>query len=232
MKPESRPSIPIPPEQRWFDVRVRYLPALVFVAALGAAALLWKGDVGAPALIGQAEPVMADVSCHKTGVLSELTVSRFQRIKMGDPIGQVTLVNPRIFTASLAVIQSGIEMLRVTMTPVTARQRAAMEYDRYRLDWLKERTQLATARAELQYAQSEYRRMETLFKEKIVAERIYEQAKEQRDRRQDEVAELSKLLSECETHLADLPPTNTLEPRKSPPTRWTPRLRCRKPSCA
>jgi len=211
MKPESRPSIPIPLDQRWFDVRVRYLPALVFVAAVGAAALLWKGDVGAPALIGQAEPVVSDVSCHKTGVLSELTVSRFQRIKMGDPIGQVSLVDPRILTASLAVIQSEIEMLRVTMTPITARQRTAMDYDRYRLDWLKERTQLATARAELQYAQSEYRRMETLFKEKIVAERTYEQAKEQRDRRQDEVDELSKLLSECETHLADLQPTNTLE---------------------
>ena len=75
-------------------------------------------------------------------------------------------------------------MLRVTIRRSPPGSGPRWNTIKHRLDWLKERTQLATARAELQYAQSEYRRMETLFKEKIVAERIYEQAKEQRDRRQ------------------------------------------------
>ena len=213
MKPELPAPIPIPAEQRWFDARVRFLPVLVFVGALVGALMLWKGGVGAPALIGQAEPVVADVSCHKTGVLSELTVSRFQQIKMGDPIGRVNIVDPRVLTNSLAVIQAEIEELRVTMTPITARQRTAMEYDRFRLDWLKERAQLASARAELQYAQSNYWRMETLFKEKppIVSERTYEQAREQRDRRQEEVNELSKLVAECEVQFQELQLTNTVD---------------------
>ncbi len=202
--------IPIPPEQRWFDVRVRFLPALVFAGALGAAAMLWNGGVGVPAMIGQAEPVVADVSCHKTGVLSELAVSRFQQVRMGDPIGRVNIVNPQVFTASLAVIQSEIEMLRVTMRPIADRQRTAMEYDRYRLDWMRERAQLAAARAELQYAEGEYRRMEALFKEKIVAERTYEQARKQRDRRQEEVNELSRLVSEGEASFQALQLTNTV----------------------
>jgi multidrug resistance efflux pump len=205
--------IPVPPEQRWFDVRVRFLPALVFAGALVCAAMLWRGDVGAPALIGQAEPVVSDVSCHKTGVLSELSVSRFQRVKTGDRIGQVMVVDPQVFTNSLAVIQAEIEMLRATLSPITARQRTAMEYDKYRLNWLEQRTQLAAARAELQYAEGEFRRMEALFKDKppIVSERQYDQAKEQRDRRQDQVNELTKAVSECETQFQELQLTNTMD---------------------
>jgi multidrug resistance efflux pump len=211
MKPEVPAPIPIPLEQRWFDARVRFLPALMFAGALVGAVMLWKGDVGAPALIGQAEPVLADVSCQKTGVISDLIVTRFQRVKMGDPIGRVNVVDPPVLTASLAVIQSEIEMLRATMMPITQRQRTAMEYDKYRLEWLKERAQLASAQFELLYAESEYRRMETMFKDKIVSERTYEQAREQRDRRQGEVNELSKLVAECETDFAELQLTNTVD---------------------
>ena len=192
------PPIPVPPDERWFDLRVRFLPALVFIAALGCAAMLWRADVlGAPVSIGQAEPVISDVSCHKTGVLSELDVVRFQRVKTGDRIGQVMIVDAQVMTNSIAVIRAEIEMLRATVAPTSARQRIALEYDKYRLDWLKERTDLASARAELQYAEGEFRRMESLFKEKppIVSERQYEQAKEQRDRRLEQVNELSKAVT-------------------------------------
>jgi multidrug resistance efflux pump len=205
--------IPVPAGQRWFDVRVRFLPVLIFAGALGCAAMLWRGDVGAPALIGQAEPVVSDVSCHKTGVLTELNVTRFQRVKTGDRIALVMIVDPQVMTNSLAVIRAEIDMLRATLMPITQRQRTAMEYDKYRLDWLEQRTQLATARAELQYAEGEFRRMESLFKEKppIVSERQYDQAKEQRDRRQEQVNELSKVVSECETQFQELQLTNTMD---------------------
>ena len=212
MTPDVPAPIPIPAEQRWFDVRVRFLPVMLFAGALGAAAMLWKGGgVGAPALIGQAEPVVANVSCHKTGVLTELAVGRFQRIKAGDPIAQVMIVDPPVLTASLALIRAEIESLRASMTPITQRQRTAMEYDKYRLDWLKERAQLASARDDLRYAEGEYRRMELMFKEKIVSERMYDQARELRDRRQDEVNELSKLVAECETQFEQLQLTNTMD---------------------
>ncbi len=207
------PPIPVPPDERWFDIRVRYLPVLVFVGALGCAAMLWRADVGAPVSIGQAEPVVSDVSCHKTGVLSELDVVRFQRVKTGDRIGQVMIVDAQVMTNSIAVIRAEIEMLRATVAPTSARQRIALEYDKYRLDWLKERTDLASARAELQYAEGEFRRMESLFKEKppIVSERQYEQAKEQRDRRLDQVNELTKAVTECEAQFKELQLTNTMD---------------------
>lgn len=162
-------------------------------------------------MVGQAKPIIANVSSHKTGVLTELNVNRFQRVKLGDPIGTVMLADPRIVAASLEVIRSEIELLRVDLKPIADRQRAALDYDQLRLNGLRQRTQLAGARADLQYAQSNYVRMDTLFREKIVAESVFEQARAARDKLQNEVAELSKLVSECETHLQELQLTNAVE---------------------
>jgi len=207
------PPIPVPARERWFDFRARLLPALVFAGAAACAALLWMHEAGAPALIGQAEPIVSDVSCHKTGVLTELCVNRFQRVKIGDRIGQVIIVDPPVFSNSLAVIRAEIDMLRATMAPITARQRTAMEYDKYRLNWLEQRVQLVNAQAELAYAEGEYRRMEALFNEKppIVSERQFDLAREQRDRRRDQVGELTKLVAECETQFRELQLTNSMD---------------------
>ena len=211
MKPDAPARIPVPLPQRWHEARIRVLPVLVFAGVLAAAAMLWKNHIAAPGMVGQAEPVLANVSCYKPGVLSELSVNRFQRVKLGDPIGRVMITDPKILLASLAVFQSEIAMLQATMSPIADRQRVAMNYDQLRLNWLRQRAQLAAARAGLQYADSEYRRMETLFKDKIVAERSYEQARAARDKLQDEVNELTKLVAECETHFQELQVTNAAE---------------------
>src|SRR5437588_9566490 len=115
--PSSSP-IPMPMRQRWQEVRLRVIPLLVFAGAVGAVAVLWTGHIAGPAIVGQAEPILANVSCYKPGVLAELTVTRFQRVKAGDPVGHVMVTDPKILASSLAVIQSEIEMLRVNLKPI------------------------------------------------------------------------------------------------------------------
>jgi len=209
MSVKSPAPIPIPFRQRWHDIRLRVLPGVVLVVALITLVLLWKDHVAPPTLVGQAEPVLANVSCYKPGVLAELTASRFQKVKAGDPVGLVMVTDPKILASSLAVIQAEIEMLRADMSPVVAQQRNAMDYDQLRLDWMKQRALLATARVNLQLAETEYRRMDQLFKEKIVAQRVFEQAQAARDRLQTEVAELTRLVGEGEQHLQLLQLTNS-----------------------
>ena len=211
MRPDPSSSIPIPFEQRWRDARQRVLPILVFGATLGMIALLWKGHVAAPTLVGQAEPVVANVSSHKPGVLAELTVGRFQRVKAGDPVGQVIITDPKILASSLAVIQAEIELLRADMKPITDQQRTAMDYDQLRLDWMKQRAQLAGARVNLQLAEGEFRRMEELFKDKIVAQRVFDQAKAAQDRLRQEVEGLTQLVAEGERNFEALHLTNSLD---------------------
>jgi multidrug resistance efflux pump len=203
--------IPITLANRWLWLRVHVIPVLLFGAVIGVLAILWKDHVAAPTMVGQAEPVLASASCPKAGVLTNLLVSRFQKVKAGDPIATVLVVDPRVLAASLAVIQSEIELLRISMQPVVNRQRMALDYDQLRLDWMRQRARLGEARVNLQLAEAEYRRMGELFKDKIVSERVYEQAKAARDRFQGEADDLSKLVSQGESGLQDLQLTNALD---------------------
>src|SRR4051812_13115632 len=154
-------------------MRLRVIPVLVFVGAVGAVVALWKDYVAAPTMAGQAEAVQARVSCYKPGLLAELDVTRFRKVKAGDPIGRVLVTDPKILAASLAVIQADIEMLRVNMKPILSQQGAAMSYDHLRLIFMKERATLASYQASLQLAEAEYRRMAELHQDKIVSDRVY-----------------------------------------------------------
>jgi HlyD family secretion protein len=209
MTTETLVPIPIPTQQRWREVRQRVLPWVVFVCAIAGIALLWKDHTASRVILGQAEPVLSNVSSYKPGVLAELNVSRFQRVKQGDLIGKVMVTEPRILASSLAVIQAEIESLRANMKPVAVQQHNAMDYDQLRLDWMKERTQLASARVNLDLAGTEFHRTEELFKDKIVAERVYDQAKAARDRLRNEVENLTSLVDEGEKNLQMLQLTNS-----------------------
>ena len=211
MKTDPPARIPVPIRRRWQLVRVRWLPALVLILCFGTVALLWRGHITSLTILGQAEPVSSDVSCYKPGVLAEPNVTRFQRVKAGDTVGKVMVTEPAILASSLAVIQAEIEELRVNLKPVITQQRNAMDYAQLRLDWMRQRAQLASARVNLDLAEAEYHRMDALFKDKIVAERIYEQAKAARDRLQKEVEELGKLVAEGESNLQSLQVTNKAE---------------------
>ena len=211
MSTEPLKPIPVPLRQRWRDIRLRGFPPVVFVAALVAIGLLWKDHVAAPTMVGQAEPVLANVSCYKPGVLAELSVGRFQKVKAGDPVGYVMITDPKILASSLAVIQAEIEMLRVNMKPIVAQQHNAMDYDQLRLDWMRQRAQLASAQINLQLAQTEYRRMDELFKDKIVSERVFDQAKASQDRLQKEVEELGRLVAEGEQNFKTLQLSNRVD---------------------
>jgi multidrug resistance efflux pump len=208
MKSDAPGAIPIPLQQRWRDARQRILPAIVFAIGALAIALLWQDHTASRVMVGQAEPVLSNVSCYKPGVLAELSVARFQKVKAGDPLGKIMVADPKILSSSLAVIQAEIESLRANMRPVAVQQHNAMDYDQLRLDWMKERTQLAAARVNLDLAGTEFHRTEELFKDKIIAERVYDQAKAARDRSENEVENLTKLVEEVEKNIQSLQLTN------------------------
>jgi multidrug resistance efflux pump len=196
---------------RWRDARLRLLPSVIFLAAGTTLAFLWKDYMRAPNLVGQAESIQANVSSYKAGVVAQLGVSRFQRVKAGDTVGQVLVTDPRILASSLAVIQAEIEMLRVSMEPIANQQRTAMDYSQLRLDWMKQRTQLGMARVNLQLAEADYHRKEELFKDRIVSQRALEESKAGQDRLKKEVDELNWLVDEQTRHFQQLQPTNGLD---------------------
>jgi multidrug resistance efflux pump len=205
---DSKP-IPVPFSQRWHDARLRVFPAVAFCGAIAAIGLLWKSNIAAPTLVGQAEPNEHPVSCYKPGMLAELDVTRFQKVKAGDPIGQVLVTDPKILASSLSVIQAEIEALRISMQPMARQQHTAMEYSGLQLDWMRQRAELAMARVNLELAETELKRTDALFKDKIVSERTYEQAKAAKDRYGSEVDELSHIVEQQGKEFAQSHITNT-----------------------
>jgi multidrug resistance efflux pump len=211
MTEEKPQRIAVPFAQRWRDARLRIIPVVVFGGAVLALALLWKGYVAAPTMLGQAEAVVAQVSSYKPGVLAQLNVSRFQLVRAGDTIGTVVVADPKVLASSLAVIQSEIALLRANLKPIASQQRNAMDYAQLRLDWMGQRAKLAGARIDLQLAEAQSRRMQELFNDKIVSQRVYDQAKADKDRLQSQVKELGNLVDEGERSFKDLQLTNTVE---------------------
>jgi multidrug resistance efflux pump len=203
--------IPIPWRERWRDARLRYIPALIFIAVVFVLALLWKDYAAAPTLVGQAEVVPANVSCYKAGMLAQLFVNRFQPVRAGDQIGQVLVTDPKILAASLAVSLAEIEALRASLTPVANQQRLAMEYGEMRLHWMSQRAQLGMARADLQAAEADFHRTEQLFKDKIVSERAYDLAKAKEGSLQNQVDELARSVEDQGRKMQQLQPTNTAD---------------------
>jgi multidrug resistance efflux pump len=203
--------IPIPWQQRWRDVRLRYVPALIFIAIVFGLALLWNDYSSAPLLVGQAEVIPANVSCYRPGMLAQLTVARFQKVKAGDVIGQVQVTDPRILAASLAEIQAEIASLRAGQQPISDKQHLAMEYGEMNLNWMNQRAQLGVAQADLQVAEADFRRTEELFKDKIVSASAYDLARAKQDSLRNKVDELGLSVKQLDGKIQLLQPTNTAE---------------------
>ena len=211
MKSDAHTPIPIPPAQRLQQARTTLLPAAVFLGAVLAIAALWKDHVGAPSLVGQADGTLANVSSHKGGVLAGLNVTRFQKVRAGDPLARVLVADPKLVEASLAVIRSELDMLRANMEPIVAQQRNAVDYAQLRLDWMRQRAELASARVNMQRAEADYRRTDELFKNKLTSESEMDLARATFQALQQQVAELDKLVADGEKSFRNLQPTNTAD---------------------
>ena len=153
-----------------------------------------------------AEPVLASLSSHKPGTVAMLNVVRFQKVRAGDVLGQVLVADPKVVESSLAVIRAELENLKATLSPLIQQQRNAVNFAQLRLDWMRERADLASARVNLQLAEVEFRREEELFKNKLVSESERDIAKASRDAQQQQVDELAKLVAVGESDFTNMQP--------------------------
>jgi multidrug resistance efflux pump len=194
----DKPPIPIPWKSRLRELRLRVLPVVVFGGAVIGILSLWRGSLAAPSLTGQAEAVVANVSSYRDGILAELTASRFQKVKAGEAIAKVIVSDPRIYESTMAKIRSEIDRIRSDLRPALSQQRANVDYNQLRLDWMRRRAELASAKVDLQLAETEFKRMEELVKERLVADRMFDQARANKERAENQVAELTRLVNDVE----------------------------------
>lgn len=206
MKAAPLSPIPTPWPQRLREWRFRFLPGLVMFACVVVIAMLWRDNISAPQFVGQAEPVLANLSSHKPGRVAMLSVVRFQKVQAGEVLGQVLVADPKVVESSLAVFRAGLDNLKANMSPMIQQQRNAVNFAKLRLDWMRERADLASARVNLQLAEVEFRRAEELFKSQLVSTNDFEIALANRDALQKQVDELGKLVADGEVNFTNMQP--------------------------
>jgi len=196
--------IATPWSRKLFLARLNALPWVVFVGAILVIAVLWRERVGPPTMVGQAEGALANVNTHEAGVLVGLTVNRFQKVRAGEQIGSVMIANPKLIEASVAVIRTELDLLRANLDPISAQQRTAVNYAQLRLDWMRQRADLATAKVNRQLAEAEFHRTEQLYENKIASESDLDTAKASFDALTQQVEELTQLVADGEKSFTKL----------------------------
>ena len=219
MKSDGLIPIPTPPAQRLRDLRTRFMPVAVVGICIVAIGVLWNKNVSAPTLVGQAEPVLSNLSSHESGVIAGLNVTRFQHVKAGDIIGHVIVADAKMIEASLAVVRAEIEAMKQDGSVNSRQQRGAIDFVQLRLDWMQQRAVLATARVNLQLAEVELRRVSELFKDKLLSESERDIALATRDGLKQQTAELEKLIVEGEQAFKNVDPTGEMSKVTDDPMR-------------
>lgn len=201
MSTEPLKPIPTPPSQIWKEFCVRVVPIMVFVIALFGVTVVWRDYVAAPAFIGEAEPVRAQVTSPQPGMLAHLNVTRFQLVTNGEPLAVLVPSDGRL---PLSMIQAEIDLLRTKMAPEADRNNAATSYERLRLEWLIQKVELAKNKVELARAESDLKRNTQLFQEKLISEDLYDLSLKTHEALLAEVGERSALVTDIEKSINEI----------------------------
>lgn len=157
------------------------LPALVFAAGAIAAAVLWQGAAAAPTLVAEVRAPQAVVKSVQAGTLTGCAVRPSQRVRAGEVLGRIVGTPPEIALASLARIRAEIAFLHASLEPLQAGRRLAVDQERLRLDWLRERVALAAVRTQWHEAEATLTRLRGLHEKHLVADEEHERALVARD---------------------------------------------------
>lgn len=201
-KPASQADkvVAMPRRIAWREFRARHVPWMVFCVAAGITAWLWQQQWGQCSLSGIGEGIRSTVSSPQTGWIKRLSVRPYEMVKRGDPIIEILPVDSG---AELDLLGVELELARLRLQPSLSEQNA-VSYERARLEWLQQKTELAMARVNLDRAEKDLRRNTPMRQEKLISEEIYDLSLRDRDMYLAEVTEKSKAVAEVEKRLEKL----------------------------
>jgi multidrug resistance efflux pump len=197
---EPLPPIPSPPGHLWREIRYRVLPVVVFLGGCLSVTVLWQFQGGGRSLTGVGEGVRTTVVSPQPGTIQELLVQPYSHVRQGEPVAIFQPFDPR---ADLDLLRTRLDLARLRATP-TLSEASAVDLERLRLDLLQTQSDLAVARVRLELAESDLARNEPLYREKLVAEDIYELSRSTRDMVKAEVEEKARTVSAMELRMREI----------------------------
>ena len=159
---DKLPRIPSPPGVWLRELRIAVLPFVVFTVVLGLTIVTWQRYVGPSALVGEVEAIRAFVSSPQDGRIASLTVDVLDRVRAGQVIGEIEPADPRVVLSQLALGRTRVGYLRDTLDTQLRQQNTELSYVRLRMDWMDQRAELASLKAQQIYSRRELDRQERL----------------------------------------------------------------------
>ncbi len=186
--------IPTPAALHWREFRVKALPILTFAITIVVCVAIWSRHVVPSSLLGQAVSAQASISSAAPGMLVKVSGDVDQPVRAGQTIATVMTTSPRLLEANLAVIEAEAELIRLGMNPLADVERNELNLERLKLDLLQQRTALALARVQLEYADAEFLRINALRDDpsRIVSVSDHEIATRDRGLAREEVRQLEE----------------------------------------
>lgn len=199
---ENLPKIPTPVGTRWREFRVKYVPLFVFGVTAFLIWRLWTDLPPSTGIRGIGEGPVSMLASPADGFLSDVAVEPRGYVEAGNPIATVVPFDP---AAQMDLFQAQLQISRLAMEPSIV-DRNVMNYEQLRVDALRLRSSLAMAKANLQRAETVLPRHETLLKERLISQDLYDLTVRDRNFYRAEVEQTSKSLEEIEERLKQLAP--------------------------
>lgn len=153
-------------------------------------------------MAGIGEGVRSVVTAPQPARIKQWLVEPYSVVTAGTPLAVVVPVDPR---ADFDHLRSLLAMAQAASQPSLAEDNA-MNFERIRVELLRTKSELAIARVNLEQAERDVARNTPLYREKLLAQDIYELSLNTREALQTEVAEKSNAVAQIERRLEDLRP--------------------------
>ena len=196
--------IPSPLGPRWRRVRSKLVQWMMLLVLCAGSVAAWRHLQQSLTFAGQVETIQTIVSSRDAGFVTNLWVTPFQEVKIGDLVAEVITTDPRTVNNRLEVVRDRIRFMALQLEPVLSRQRTVLAYEQLSVDCDRIRAEKAIAEVKLEQARSQFKRDETLFKQGALSAELYELSRRNKEAFEVEVAEKSNLVQRTEKTLERL----------------------------
>lgn len=194
--------IPSPPGHLLREFLHRFVPVLVFAAAIAGVGLLWNHRFVGTMLPGEVEPIRADVPLGHAGVITEILVDRFQPVTNGQPLAILETIDAGSASSELDILRTDLEVMRSRMS--LDEERNDQNIEDLRIRWLEARVSLATVKVSLENSRRDLGRVDRLFRDKVIPEAEFDAVRTVNDALEAEVRERNVLVAGLEKTLVRL----------------------------
>lgn len=184
----KKPSSPIhrPFAHRWRDIRLRYIPLIVYLTGICVVGWLWNTHWMPGTFSGEVQAAAANVASPQDGQLVSLSVSQFDRVRKGQVLGKVSLP-PELVDASLAAARADLQIMRERLKQ--DQRRNDQNYQRLLAERMDQKAALDLVHFDLRYVDTDLVRTQKLRSDEYI-ERLRTQVRE----RNELIAEMDRAL--------------------------------------